>query len=212
MFRKIFRLLMANLSVLKLEQTVEKAYLVTGFDEGLIAKLVIDWDQRFPLSGDIKACEKFKDIINADLFNGNRVSNSYGEVLDLISSGLVILEPIVEFQNQAKGKVQMVNRKMIIVDPTFDQVPYGTLSKLIKNDPKTCLKAYRIAVNDYMMKKYNISRFLSSGVYKGKISAVPNGVKICKKDDGRVVELSLSILPIPHYLGCSCSIVPIVTF
>jgi len=182
------------------------------FDEDVKRSLVIDWDVRFPISGDTNACARFKEIIEQSLLNGSRVQGDNIELLEMIESGSVILNPIAEFQRKAAGKFKIVNRKAIITDNSLDELPYGTLSNLLKNNPKACLKAFEIAVRNYAMTKYHIARYVSDGIRKGKISAVSQCARRCKLDKGRIISLDPNAMIIPHFLGCSCLIIPIVSF
>lgn len=193
-------------------QSLSETIPVIEADKAIISKIVLDWDKRFPISGDEIACKRFSEIINADLFNGERAENNSIELLELVVSGRVNFDDISEFQRKAQGKYKLVNRKAIITDHSFDEVPYGTLSSLLKNNPKTCLIAYRVAVNGYMMKKYHVTRYLASGISEGTITASLNSARRCLGDNERVITLDPENLPVPHFLGCSCTIRPIIKF
>lgn len=181
-------------------------------NRALISQVEFDWNLQFPISGDESSCQQFKEIINSNLFSGQRSNSSNPMLLDLITNGSVKLDQLIEFQIKVIGKYAIEGRKILITDNSFDEIPYGTLSSLIAGDPKTHLNAYLIAVNNYMMLKYHIARYIDSGIKQGTIRATSNAAKRCLEDDGRKIMLNLKRLPIPHYLGCNCSIRPIVKF
>jgi hypothetical protein len=182
------------------------------FDEKIKASILVDWDIRFPISGEPNACKRFKGIIGQSILTGNRVEGNNLELLQMLESGSVVIESIAEFQRHAVGKYKIVNRKAIITDDTLDEIPYGTLSSLLKNNPKACLKAFEVGVSNYAMTKYHVSRYLASGVRKASLSSVPKGSRRCKRDSGRIVILDPNALIVPHYLGCACYIRPIIKF
>ena len=181
-------------------------------EKKIISKIKIDWHEHFRLSGDTASCNRFKDIINKNLFNGERTNCGNDELLELVTIGSVILESIVDFQKKAEGKYKIEKKKAIIIDKQLDEIPYGNLSSLLKNDPKACLKSYQTAINHYMMQKYHVARYLCSGILEGEIITNHAASKRCIKDYGRIVKLKIENFPIPHHLGCTCSIRPVIKF
>ena len=179
----------------------------------ILSSLLYDWDKMFPFLGDEKSSTRFKYLVDSSIFRGNRVENAKAELLELVISKKITLKPILDFQEGIKGKYILKNKKAIITDDSFDQIPYGTLSSLIKDKPKNCLEAYLLGVNSYMMQRYKIEEYRSSGINKAKIqNSNPLRAKICKKDLDKLVSLDKAIKIVPHYLGCQCRITPIIKF